>query len=58
MKTKEDFQNRLAELQNETKALLANSSKRVKATRIRLNEITTEFYKTKEQWRITLGTSL
>jgi len=49
--TPQDFQNRLIELQNESKNLLLISSKRVKATRERIQEINKEFFAVKQQWR-------
>jgi len=51
MKTAQDFQNKLVELQNESKNLLLISSKRVKATRERIQEINKEFFATKQAWR-------
>lgn len=51
MNTPEQFQARLIELQNESKELLSKSSKRVKTTRLRIQEITKEFYSIKQQWR-------
>jgi len=49
--TSQDFQNRLVELQNESKNLLLISSKRVKATRERIQEINKEFFAVKQEWR-------
>ncbi len=49
--TPQDFQNRLIELQNESKNLLLISSKRVKATRERIQEINKEFFAVKQAWR-------
>jgi hypothetical protein len=51
MTTPEQFKARLIELQNEQKQLLSVSSKKVKATRIRVQEITKEFFQVKQQWR-------
>lgn len=51
MKTPEQFQARLVELQNEQKQLLSVSSKRVKATRLRVQQITKEFFEVKQEWR-------
>ena len=51
MKTQQDFQNRLVELQNESKNLLLISSKRVKSTRERIQEINKEFFAVKQAWR-------
>lgn len=51
MTTPEQFKSRLIELQNESKNLLLVSSKRVKATRERIQEINKEFFSVKQQWR-------
>jgi len=51
MKTPQDFQKKLVELQKESKNLLLISSKRVKATRERIQEINKEFFEVKQQWR-------
>jgi len=51
MITQQDFQNKLVELQNESKNLLLISSKRVKATRDRIQEINKEFFAVKQSWR-------
>jgi len=51
MTTPDQFQARLIELQNEQKQLLSVSSKRLKATRERVQEITKEFFEVKQQWR-------
>ena len=51
MTTSQDFQNKLIELQNESKNLLLISSKRVKATRNRIQEINKEFFAVKQAWR-------
>ena len=45
------FQIKLIKLQNEQKALLNYVDKRKKAVRQRIEEITKEFYATKEAWR-------
>ena len=51
LSTPEQFQSRLIELQNESKTLLLISSKRVKATREKIQEINKEFFYIKQQWR-------
>lgn len=55
MKTAQDFQNKLAELQIEQKALLASADRKKKVVRLRIQEITREFYSTKNLWKETLG---
>jgi hypothetical protein len=51
MESPQDYQNKLIELQNESKRLLVNSSKKIKATRNRIQEINKEFYAVKKSWR-------
>lgn len=55
MTTAIEFQAKLKNLQEEQKALLASSDRRKKVVRLRINEITKEFYATKTLWRETLG---
>lgn len=55
MKTSIEFQDKLKSLQEEQKTLLASGDRRKKAVRLRINEITKEFYATKTLWRETLG---
>lgn len=55
MTTATEFQGKLKELQLEQKGLLASPDRRKKSVRLRIQEITREFYATKELWRATLG---
>lgn len=57
MTTASKFIAKLTELQNEQKALLASVDRRKKVVRLRIQEITKEFYETKSLWRQTLGPS-
>jgi len=45
------FQTRLIELQNEQKQLLQSPDRRKKVVRLRIQEITKEFYEVKSEWR-------
>ena len=58
MKTATEFKARLIELQNEQRLLLSTSSRRIKSTRLRVQEITKEFFKVKQEWRETLGRTM
>lgn len=46
-----NYELKLKELQNEQILLIANNGKRKKANRIRVNQITKEFFALKEEWR-------
>ena len=54
MKTAEQYQAKLKELQNEQIELMKGNM-RLKANRIRKQEITKEFYAVKKEWREKLG---
>lgn len=55
MTTAAEFQGKLKELQEEQKGLLSSVDRRKKVVRLRIQEITKEFYATKTLWRETLG---
>lgn len=45
------FQQRLIEIQNEQKALLASPDRRKKLVRAKINQLTADFYAVKEEWQ-------
>jgi hypothetical protein len=55
MTTAIEFQAKLKSLQEEQKTLLASPDRRKKIIRLRIQEITREFYATRTLWRNTLG---
>lgn len=55
MTTAQEFTAKLEELKKEQISLLASVDRRKKVVRLRIQEITNEFYKTKELWKATLG---
>jgi DNA gyrase/topoisomerase IV subunit A len=55
MRTHADYQQKLIELQNEQKALLASPDRRKRVIQERIRQLTKEFYDTKTEWREKLG---